>query len=711
MISTSPIRTTAPRRVTRRSLRRALAALVPLLLAVALAARGQTAGDLDPRRLGAWGIDLTDQDPSIRPGDDFYRYQNGAWLARTELAPGTTGSAYWRDVRLLAPRRLAAMLEELAARPADPGTPEGKAGAFYRAFVDQAAVDELGASPLAPELAALAAARNRSELAGWMGRIEGPETIRTPSAPGLLVGRGFFRVDVVQDPGDPAACVVALGQAGLMLPGPEYSSEPQFADVREAYRAYAEELLGLVGWPEPAARARDIVALEARIAAASWTHEQMLDATATYHPMSLAELERRAPGFDWRAYLAGAGIAPVGRLLVDAESAFPKIAAVFAATPLPVLRARLAFVVADAAAPFLGRSFESLRSAFRDQTTGSGLFTEVPRAVRAEKAAEASLPDLVAALYVARYASPAVKERVTRMAELERAALDARLAGAPWLGAASREAARAKLAKLALHIGYPERFDDAAGLEIRDHDLYGNVARAAAFAWRRQVDRLGRPFDRSTWGMTPEYPNYNYVPTTNTIEIPAALLVPPFFDPAADDAVNFGAIGTVIGQVMASAFTAQGSSFDGDGRLRSWLAPEDASKLAALSAKFAERYSRIEPLPGLALKGGLLADEALADLGGVVIALDAYRAALGDREAPVLDGFTGAQRFFLGRAQAWRAKFSDNFVRNQIATGSNAPPWVRIDGPTPHVDAWYAAFGVQPGDRMYLAPEERIRIW
>jgi putative endopeptidase len=502
-----------------------------------------------------------------------------------------------------------------------------------------------------------------------------------------------------------------VSQGGLLLPGPEYSSEAQFADIRAAYETYAASLLRAIGWPEPELRAREIVAFESRIAAASWSHEQLRDSVRTYNPITVTELRALAPAFDWPAFLRGAGLAGVERVVIDAKSAFPGIAAAFAATPLETLRARLAFSLADARALYAGKALNGPRLVFRGQAMGNNFFSATDRSVLAERATEISLSDLVGALYVARYSSPAAKRVAETMAQQLRQAFDARLTHSPWLSPVGRARAREKLAKLSIHVGYPDRFDAYDGLEVRADDLYGNVARAAAYEWRRKIAELGKPYDRSRWILAAEYPNYNYVATTNTVEIPAALLQPPFFDLRADPAVNYGSLGALIGQMIVSGFTAQGLPYDGDGRLRPWLPADDAARFAALAARISARYSAIAPLPGLHLKGELLVDEAAGDLGGLQIALDAYHGALAGRVAPVLDGTSGDQRFFLGRAQMWRAKFPDNFVRNQIATGANAPPWVRVNAPLPWIDAWYAAFGVNSGDRMYVAPADRIRLW
>ncbi|MGZ7031662.1 MAG: M13 family metallopeptidase [Thermoanaerobaculia bacterium] len=679
-----------------------------------LAAQGPTATrtqpDLGSHSAGSWGIDLTDRDPSVRAEDDLYRSQNGGWLARTQLGPSQPNAAYWRDLRVLSTVRLADLVEEAAAKTSAPATIEGKAGAFYRAFMDEKTVEAKGLTPLKPELDAIRAVRTKAEMAGLMGRVEGPGSVRAPTVRFRVV-HALFSLNIAQDPNDPAHYAVFVGQAGLQLPGPEYYSDPKLADLKSSYQDYIVRMLTLIGWPDAQARAADIVAFESRVAAASWSHEQMGDVVKTYNPMTLSELARFAPGFDWRAFLKGASLTKTERVIVDAKSAFPAIAKAFADAPLTVLQARQAFAAADEAAPLLNKAMVEANFDFRSKKFNSLFQSPAPRSIRAEQAVEANIVDIVSALYVSRYSSPDTKAKATEMAENLRKAFDVRLENNTWMSSATKQRARRKLAAMAIHIGYPDRFQTYEGLAIRDDDLYGNVTRAAAWNWRRSVAQLGHEFDRSEWALAPGYPQYTYLPATNAVEISAATLQPPFFDPKADDAVNYGAIGAVIGQQIVNGFDNQGGRYDASGKLADWWTVEDRKRLAAEMAKLSAQYSAVEPLPGLHVKGDLVVDEALDDIGGMLIALDAYHASLHGAPAPDLDGFTGDQRLFLGRAQMWRAKFSEGFVRNQIATGSNAPPFLRVNGPARNLDAFYQAFDVKPADKMYIAPAERVRVW
>jgi putative endopeptidase len=663
----------------------------------------------NPATVGGWGVDLSDQDRSVSAGGDFYAFENGAWLARTELGPSQPNAAYWRDLRIAAGRRVGAMMAELAHPPnASHSHADVLVANFYRSAMDTARIDALGATPLAAQLGAIRSA-NRETLATLMGQIEGPGTVRQPTVR-RNPGRDLFALQIGSDQDDPRRYALTIGQAGLILPGPEYYVDPSFADLRAAYRAHVARMLALIGWSNADAGADQVVALETEIARASATHEQQRNAAAGYHRITLAELERQAPGFPWRRFLAGAGVPTNAPLAIDFPDAISGIAAVYAHAPIEALRAKQAFGAAFIDAVRLGTP---IYQEYRDFATTAlaGIQAGPNRDLDVINLIEASIPDAVGEAYVARFSSPRVKREAALMAEGMQRALVRRIGAAAWLSAEGRAAAQAKLATLRIHVGYPDHFDRYAGLVIRADDFYGNIARAAAYGWRAQVSQLRRPVALNDWQLTPFYPQYFYDPTRNTVEVPAALLTPPFFDPDADAAVNYGADGTLIGSQIAAAIIGPGASFDATGRLRSWLPPADAERLAAMRARLANRYSREEPLPGMHINGALVADEALADLGGMTLALDAYHQSLEGRTAPDLDGFNGDQRFFLGWAQMWRAKFSAPFMRNQLATGSNSPPYMRVNGPIPNLDDWYGAFSVRAGQRLFVAPDERVRPW
>jgi putative endopeptidase len=658
-------------------------------------------------KIGSWGVDLTDQDHSIRPGDDFFRFQNGAWVARAAPDVRNPFMSYWRDVRSAAPARLKGILDELAQRPDQANQASTKAATLYGEYLDEASVETTVLAPLKPELDAIRELRTRSDVARQMGRMEGPLTLRGANLRDGF-GRGLFVLNIAQDAGRPDRNAIVLGQGGIMLPDPSYYSAPQVADVRAQYRPSVETILTSIGWPEPAARAEEIVAFETRIAAASTPLEQLVDPARTYHPLNFAELEKAAPGFDWRAFFAGAELAPQ-RVIIDDPIAFARIAAIFAEADMPMLRARQAFATADYNAALLGKDLFAAKVGFRTNVLNTPSLAARDRKDGAERLVEAVMPDLLGSIYVSRFLPPDTNARAKQMAEALRAALDARLGRADWLSAASRTEARRKLATMQIRVGYPARFDDYAGLKLSGKGLYADVRAAAEYQWRQERKRLSHPFDRSRWLLPPMYPQYAYDPQSNAAEVSAALFQPPFFDAVADEAVNYGAVGTVVASQIMRAFDATSARYDASGRLADWLKPDELAHLQGLSATLADRYSALEPIPGVHPRGQVLAGEAMGDIGALEIALDAYHSTV--PAPPIVDGLTGDQRFFLGRAQSWRARFTDDAIRNQLTQGSNAIPWMRVNGPLPNIDAWYVAFDVRPGDKLYLPPSGRLRMW
>lgn len=649
--------------------------------------------------VGGWGVNLSDRDESVKPGNNFFMSQNGGWFARTTLASDLPMSAFWRDLRRLAPRRTRAILEAAAANhAATPQSPEGQAGAFYRSFMNEAAVEAKGLTPLAAELKVIRAADTREKMARLMGNR-------------VILGHGVFSLGIAQDLKDPTRYSIYVGQRGISLPSADYYLDPKLADVKDAYQAYVARMLTLLDWPEAETRAKDIVALETRIAGAHWTSQDIRDPVKTYNPMTVDELIRFAPGFGWRAFLEGAELGKATHLIVDARSAFPTIAAIFAESPIEVLQARQAFAVIDAGANVLNKAAFDALFDFRNKQFNSQVLVQPTRAFRAAVLADANIGDIVGFLYVKRHFSAEAKARTLEMAEYLRRAFDARLQALSWMTPATKVKARDKLARMTINIGYPDRLPDYRTLDMRPDDLYGNIVRVAAFSWRLQRERLNQPYDRSVWTLTPQTVNYSYNATTNTVEFPAAMLEPPFFDLHADPAVNYGAIGTIIGQMIVQGFDATNQHFDAVGRLSDLLTAEETRVFHGLQQAIAGQYSAVEPLPGMPVRGELVSDEAIAEIGGVQIALEAYHMSLKGRHPPVLDGFSGDQRVFLGRAQMWRAKFPPPFVRAQITAGGNSPPFLRVNGPLRNITAWYEAFGVMPGDSLFLPPEKRVPIW
>jgi putative endopeptidase len=644
-----------------------------------------------------WGFDLAGRDTSISPGGDFYGYANGTYVKNLVIPPDRSRYGSFDALQATSEERMHDILEK-AAHDTDASGEEAKLGAFYRAFLDEGRANALGAKPLAHAFARIRAARTRADLARLMGE-------------GALGFYGSaFSPAIEVDAKDPDHYAVYLSQGGLGLPDRDYYLEPSFAAQKSAYEAYIAKMLVLAKWPNAAAEARNIVALETKIAGASWSIAEDRDPVAGYNPMTTVELSRLAPGFDWAAFLQGAELSGVGRVVVGEKSAFPKIAAIVGATPVETLQAWQAFDLVDAAAPYLSQPFVETRFEFRSKTLG-GAKELRPRWKRAVSQVDLDMGEALGRKYVAAYFPPAAKDAALALIGNIRVALAERIKRLDWMSEATKAKALQKLSMLTIKVGYPSKWRDYGALRISDTDLVGDVDRSAAFDWRRQVKRLNGPVDRTEWGITPQTINAYYNATMNEIVFPAAILQAPFFDPAADPAINYGAIGGIMGHEMTHGFDDQGRHFDGTGRLTDWWTAEDDAKFRERAARLGAQYSAIEPLPGTHIKGDQTMGENIADLGGSLLALDAYRASLGGQPAPVLDGLTGEQRVFLGWAQIWRSSIRPDTLRRLLVSDVHSPDPARVNGVVRNNDGWYDAWGIKPGDALYLAPDQRVRIW
>jgi putative endopeptidase len=671
----------------------AAAAAAALLATPALAA-----GDLiQTPRMGTWGFDLAGRDMSVSPGQSLFDHANGEYMRRLTIPPERPTFGAWEILDDLNQARLRALVEAAAADTAAEG-PRRQIGAAYRAFMDEARIEALGAQPLARELEAVRKAGSRSEIARLMGA--------TTSG----FGQGTFNAAIWDDSKAPTRYAVYLFQGGLTLPDRDYYLESRFEPQRKAYLAYVAKMLTLADWPNPDAAAEAILAKETEIARVSWTSAQRRDDDKTYNPYTVAELRRLAPGFDWRAYLEGAGLGAVPRVVASENTAFPKIAAIYGRTDLATLKAWLAFTIIDQSAPYLSKAFVDARFAFRGKAL-SGTQALRPRWKRGVAQVEGDLGEALGKLYVEAYFPARNKAAMEALVGDLKTAMGQRIRNLDWMGPETKTKALEKLSKFSVKIGYPDRWRDYSTLKIDDQDAYGNAERAAAFEWNRRVARLNQPVDRAEWEMTPSTINAYYLSTKNEIVFPAAILQPPFFDIDGDPAVNYGAIGATIGHEITHGFDDQGRKSDGDGRLSEWWTPEDEAKFTAQAQKLGAQYSAVEVLPGAKINGDLTMGENIADLGGLIMALDAYKLSLKGRPAPVLDGLTGEQRVFLGYAQAWRGKYRDDLMRQILVSDPHSPPQARVDLPVRNIDAFYEAFGVKPGDPMYIPPEARARIW
>ncbi len=660
---------------------------------------------------GAFGFDVAGMDKATKPGDNFFRYANGTWLDSHTIPADKFAVTLRLEMTDRTEARLHDMFEQAAATtPHAPNDLAGKVGAFYKAFMDEARIEKLGAGPIAPELAAVQSARTRDDLAALMGRTNS-------GFEGSLFG---FNIDV--DLKYPKRYAVYLGQSGLGLPDRDYYLEPSFAETRSKYQAYAATLLKLAGWTNSDAAAAQIVDFETKIAQASWTKSAERDINAMYQPMAVADLEKLAPGFAWKQFLAAADLGSAATIVVGDKTAVPKLAAIFAATPIDTLKAWAAFHIADNAAPYLSKAFTDAHFDMHDKTLSGQSQQRVrwKRAVTAVSGGDFGVGDRfgtvgtmgfgVGELYTAKYFGPEAKAKIEGLVHNLLAAYHVRLQNNDWMSPATRAEALKKLDTYTIKVGYPDHPRDYAKLVITDVDLAGDVRHAAAADWAYYVDRLNGPVDRSDWDMTPQT-NDAYNGSLRDIVFPAGILQPPVFDPNADAAMNYGAAGAIIGHEMTHGFDDEGRKIDASGALRDWWTKEDAAKFEARAKRLGAQYSSFEPLPGVHVNGDLTMGENIADMGGLTLALDAYHASLGGKPAPVIDGLTGDQRVFLGWAQAWRGKVTDSYVRKQVVSDPHSPRQFRVNGVVHNIDAWYAAFDVKPGEKLYVAPKDRVHIW
>jgi putative endopeptidase len=654
---------------------------------------------VDAPSYGTWGFDLNGRDTSVRPGENFFRYANGAAIDRLTIPADRTSYGSFALLRELSDNRMKALIGGLAARSdLTAGSDEAKLADLYRSYMDEARVEQLDAQPLQPFLQAIRAANTHEALAAHMGRTQGS------------LGGSFFGTGISIDAKHPDRYVVSTGQSGIGLPNRDYYLDARYADKKEMYQAYVARMLEMIGWENPTETAAQIVALETRVAEAHWTPIENRNRDRTYNEYTIDRLVADAPGFDWRGYYDAMRLAGVPRLIVRQNTALPRIAAIYAETPVELLQAWQAFHTVDDAAPRLSRRFSDAQWEFRSRDL-QGQPEQRSRDKRAISFAEGTMGEAAGRLYVAEYFPPESKAKMEELVANLRRALAHRIDNLSWMGPETRAAAQDKLAKFTVKIGYPERWRDYSGLEVRADDLFGNMERAGRFQWEYQLNRLNGPVDKSEWGMTPQTVNAYYNSSNNEIVFPAAILQPPFFDPDGDPAINYGGIGGVIGHEIGHGFDDQGSKSDGDGVLRDWWTAEDKTNFQALTTRLGAQYDQFEPLPGFHVQGGLTMGENIGDAAGVAVGLDAYHLSLNGAEAPVLDGLTGDQRFFLGWAQVWQSKMRDAALQQQVATDPHSPSEFRVIGPVRNVDAWYEAFDVGPGDRYYLPPEERVRIW
>ena len=638
---------------------------------------------------GSWGVDLSARDTSVKPGDDFDRFANGGWFAKTEIPADQASAGVDYDVYNLTQRQLRQVVTGAA------GT--SQVGGLYQSFADEARVEALGATPLMADLTRVAAIKDKAEMARFMGASQGAFGM-------TIVGGGPYA-----DTDDPTVNVLWLGQGGLGLPEREYYLDDQFKPQRDAYRAYIVRTLGMTGTKNPEAAADAILAYETEIAKVSWKIADRRDIGKINNPMSSAELAAYAPGLDWDAWFAGAGIAPQKRIIVNETTAIRDIAALYAKTPLDTLKLWQQFHVANQAAPYLSKAFVDSR--FDYTKVLSGVSELRPRWKRGLTLVDGSLGELVGETYSHEYFPASAKAKMETLVANLKLAMGDRIRANSWMAPATKQAALTKLERMDVMVGYPDKWRDYSGLKIDPADLYGNVKRSGQFEYAYGLSDLNKPVDRKKWSMNPQEVNAYNGGLENKIVFPAGILQAPYFSESVDDAVNYGAIGAVIGHEIVHGFDDQGRKIDANGAVRDWWTPEDAARFDAAAKAFGAQYATYEAAPGAFINPDLTMGENIADLAGLEVAYDAYHRSLGGKEAPVIDGLTGDQRFFLAFAQAWRDKAREDSIKQQVASDPHSPARWRIIGPVRNVDAWYTAFGVDAGAKYYLKPADRTKIW
>ena len=642
--------------------------------------------------IGDFGFDVAGMDRSVKPGDNFSKYANGTWERITPIPADKSNYGMFTALDDLSKSRTRELLD--AAK----GDPNSKIGVAYATYLDQAAIEAKGLAPIQPWL---------TEIKGLSSKAGYAALAAKASQAGV---GGPFGAYVGPDDKMPTVYALQTAQAGLGMPDRDYylSTDAKLVEQRKAYEAHLAKMLTLAGEPNAAARAAAVVALETQIARAHWTRIESRDANKTYNKMTVADLQRRAPGFDFATYFRGLG-ANTTDVIVAQPTAFTGMAKVIGAAPLGVLKDQLLLRSLDGFSGVLPKAFDQENFAFYG-TVLSGTPQQEERWKRAVDFTADAVADDVSKAYVAKYFPPATKAAADELVRNVTEAMGRRIDNLDWMAPETKAKARAKLAAFTPKIGYPDKFRDYTSLKVVKGDVLGNADRVAEFEYNRQLNKIGKPVDRSEWFMTPQTVNAYANPLMNEVVFPAAILQPPFFDPNADPAVNYGAIGAVIGHELSHHFDDQGRKFDPKGNFSDWWTPQDVARFNALTDKVVAQYGAYEPIPGTHVNGKLTLGENMADLAGINVAYDAYKLSLKGKPAPVIDGYTGDQRFFMGFGQVWQTKAREASIKNQLTTDPHTPGQWRAYV-VRNLDAWYPAFNVKPGQKFYLAPADRIKIW
>ena len=648
------------------------------------------------------GIDLQWQDKSVRPQDDFFKFMSGKWLATAEIPADRARFGSFDQLRDLSEQRSRDIITTLASDKAlKGGSNQKKIADLYNSFMDEAHANKLDIKPLNATFKQISKLEKKEDFPALIAQL-------SQLGVSLPVNSG-----VGQDARDSSTYAVYVSQGGLSLPDRDYylKDDAKFKAFRDAYVKHVEKMLSMSGEKNADKAAADILALETQIATIQWTKVENRNPINTYNKIELAKLTELMPGFNWTSYFAGTGVgSKVNYVIVRQPSFLTALAKIVNDTPVAVWKSYYKWKVLDAYAPFLSQRFVDEDFGFSSVTL-RGIPENQPRWKRGVARVEESMPEALGELYVAKYFPPENKARMEKLVNNLIEAYKQSIETLTWMSPETKKEALVKLSKFTPKIAYPDQWRDYSALQIKANDLVGNVMRSRTFEHQRDIARLGKPVDRKEWGMSPQTVNAYYNSRQNEIVFPAAILQPPFFNPAADDAVNYGGIGAVIGHEISHGFDDSGSQSDGDGNLRNWWTKEDKENFSKLTNALVAQYDAYSPLPGYNVNGKLTLGENIADNSGLAIAYKAYQISLGGKPAPVIDGYSGDQRLFMGWAQVWRGKARDAETIRLLSIDPHSPAEVRGNAPLTNLPGFYSAFGVKEGDRMYVAPEKRTTIW
>jgi putative endopeptidase len=646
------------------------------------------------------GVILSNFDRSVRPQDDFYRFVNGQWLKNTPIPADKSNYGSFTMLADEAEKNLRVIVEEAAAAKAPKGSDQQLIGDFYTSFMDEARAEQLGLAPLQPELDRIAAIKDRKQLLAYLSRAQ------------LLLIDTPIGAQIFADAKNPDMNTLWVAQSGLGLPERDYyfNEDKRFTEIRAAYEKHVDNVFRLAGRKDSAAVAKNMLEFETRLAKASWPAVKMRDIEALYNPVSVEEAEQATPGIDWSQWMTDMTLPGSGQIVLTQKDYFQEVGKALGDVPLATWRDYLTLRAIDAYSPYLSKAFVDENFDFYQRTL-SGTPENKLRWKRALAELENSTGDLLGKEYVKRHFPPEAKVRMDALVVNLLKAFDASIDELEWMGPETRKEAHDKVRNFTVKIGYPSKWKDYSGLVTRPDDLLGNVLRAREVNVQRELAKVGKPVDKTEWGMTPQTVNAYYNPLANEIVFPAAILQPPFFDLQADDAVNYGGIGAVIGHEISHGFDDQGRKFDGKGVMRDWWTDQDNERFMKRAGALVQQYNAFSPIPGMNINGELTLGENIGDLSGLAVAYKAYQLALAGKPAPVLDGFTGDQRFYIGWGQVWARNYREDELRKRLLTDPHSPSEYRANGIVRNMPSFAEAFDVKAGDKLHLPAEQQVRIW